>query len=153
QAVAPRPAAPRPVAAGASAAVAAGNGHLVGGAQGLVKNASGYPVEGLMVQLISQATSIRTTVYTNPLGHYEFPVLETGNYVLRIPRPLEFRPYRKDSVRIEGATHLPDIVVERVTNSEYLPPTPDILPQLTGAEWLANIPGTEQEKDAVVTTC
>ena len=153
QAVAPRPAAPRPVAAGASAAVAAGNARLTGGAQGVVKNASGFPVEGLMVQLISQKTSIRTTVYTNPAGHFEFPVLETGDYVLRVPRPLEFRPYRKDSVRIDGATHLPDIVVERVNNSEYLPPTPDILPQLTGAEWLANIPGTEQEKDAVVTTC
>ena len=57
QAAAPRPVAPRPVAAGASAAVAAGNAHLVGGAQGVVKDAKGFPVEGLMVQLISQKTS------------------------------------------------------------------------------------------------
>jgi hypothetical protein len=56
-------------------------------------------------------------------------------------------------VRVDGATAFPDIVVEKITESEYLPPTPDILPQLTGAEWLANIPGTQQEKDAVVGTC
>ena len=54
------------------------------------------------MQLISQKTSIRTTVYTRSSGRYEFPVLETGDYVLRLARPLEFRPYRKDSVRIDG---------------------------------------------------
>ena len=137
----------------ASTDVAAGKSPLRGGPQGVIKTANGYPVEGLMVQLISQKTSIRTTVYTDPIGRYEFPLLETGDYVLRLARPLEFRPYRNDSVHIEGATQLPAIVVERVTSSAYLPPTPDILPQLTGAEWLANIPGTEQEKDALVGTC
>src|SRR5436190_13087246 len=82
----------------ASTDIAAGKSPLRGGPQGVVKTATGYPVEGLMVQLISQKTSIRTTVYTDPIGHYEFPVLETGDYVLRLARPLEFRPYRNDSV-------------------------------------------------------
>jgi virginiamycin B lyase len=133
--------------------VATGNSYLRGGPQGVVKTARGYPVEGLMVQLISQKSSIRTTVYTNQQGRYEFPRMDSGDYVLRVVRPLEFRPYRRDSVRIDGATALPEIVVEKITESEYLPPTPDILPQLSGAEWLANIPGTQQEKDAVVGTC
>jgi len=124
-----------------------------GGPHGVVKNAKGFPIEGLMVQLISHQTSIRTTVYTNQQGEYNFPTLEQGDYVLRLARPLEFRPYRRDSVRIDGSTALPDIVVEKISESEYLSPTPDILPQLTGAEWLANIPGTQQEKDAVVGTC
>jgi hypothetical protein len=141
-----------PAAARGRSAPAA-NGRLQGGAYGVVKNAKGFPIEGLMVQLISQKTSIRTTVYTNQQGTYEFPVLDRGDYVLRLARPLEFRPYRKDSVHIDGRTALPEIVVEKVTESEYLPPTPDILPQLTGAEWLANMPGTQQEKDAVVGTC
>jgi virginiamycin B lyase len=141
-----------PAAARGRSAPAA-NGRLQGGAYGVVKNAKGFAIEGLMVQLISQKTSIRTTVYTNQQGTYEFPVLDRGDYVLRLARPLEFRQYRKDSVHIDGRTALPEIVVEKVTESEYLPPTPDILPQLTGAEWLANLPGTQQEKDAVVGTC
>ena len=45
-------------------------------------------------------------------GKYEFPPLETGDYVLRLARPLEFKPYRKDSVRIDGQTSLPEIVVD-----------------------------------------
>jgi streptogramin lyase len=145
------PAPPSPASANTRSAVA--STRLSGGAYGVVKTARGFPIEGLMVQLISHQTSIRTTVYTNQQGRYEFPRLERGDYVLRLARPLEFRPYRRDPVRIDGATALPDIVVEKITESEYLPPTPDILPQLTGAEWLANIPGTQREKDAVVGTC
>ena len=46
-----------------------------------------------------------------------------------------------------------DIIVERVADGDFLPPTPDILPQLTGAEWVANMPGTAREKKAFVTSC
>ena len=145
--------APRTLAGSVARSSTTSSASLRGGPHGVVKNTQGFPVEGLMVQLISHQTSIRTTVYTNELGRFEFPRLETGDYVLRLARPLEFRPYRQDSVRIDGPTALPDIVVHKVSNSAYLPPTADILPQLSGAEWLANMPGTEQEKDAVVTVC
>lgn len=126
---------------------------LRGGPKGLVKTAAGLPIGGLMVQLISQKTSIRTTVYTDETGRYEFPKLDAGDYVLRIARPLEFRRYQRDNVRINGATPLSDIVVERVSQSEFLPPTPDILPQLTGAEWVVNMPGSAYEKKTFVNTC
>ena len=67
------------------------------------------PVDGLMVQLISHKTSIRTTVYTNERGQFEFPKLESGDYVLRVPRPMEFRRYREgsgpDRRRDEAARH------------------------------------------------
>src|SRR5258707_11327705 len=76
---------------------------VLGGAHGLVRNAKGVPVEGVGIQLISQKTAIRTTVYTGEDGHFEFPKLETGLYTLRIPRPMEFKPYVKEAVRIEGA--------------------------------------------------
>jgi streptogramin lyase len=125
----------------------------LGGPAGIVKTSDGNPVGGLMVQLIAQKTSIRTTVYTNEQGRYAFPKLERGDYTLRIPRPLEFRRYKRASVHIDGPTALPEIVVERVTNGEFLPPNPDILPQLTGAEWVAITPGTIQEKEAFVNTC
>src|SRR5689334_24882398 len=60
---------------------------LLGGPKGVVKTSKGDPVEGMMVQLISQKNGVRTTVYTNDEGRYEFPKLETGAYTLRIARP------------------------------------------------------------------
>ena len=127
--------------------------NLLGGPRGTVRDSRGFPLEGIMVQLISQKNSIRTTVYTDPLGKYEFPKLDGGDYTLRIPRPLEYRRYQRDSVRIDGAAPLGEITLERLTDSEFLPPTPDILPQLTEAEWLANLPGTGQEKKTFINTC
>ncbi len=129
------------------------SGHrLLGGARGVVRSAKA-PLEGIMVQLISQKTSIRTTVYSNLEGRYEFPKLDSGLYTLRIAKPLEFHHYVKESVQIDGATQLQEIVLERVTDSEFLPPTPEILPQLTDAEWLYNIPGTGQEKRIFSNSC
>ena len=126
---------------------------LRGGPAGVVKTTEGYPVGGLMVQLISGRTSIRTTVYTDEQGRYEFPRLEADTYTLRLARPLEFRRYQRDDVRVDGQTPLADIIVERVTEGDFLPPDPDILPQLTGAEWVANMPGTAREKEAFVSSC
>src|SRR6058998_2615320 len=106
------------------------------GPHGVVRSAAGFPIEGMMVQLISQKTSMRTTVYTNELGNYEFPKLESGTYTLRTPRPLEFKRYVKESVRITGTDKFEDIVLEKVSNSEFLPPRPDIIAQLSDAELL-----------------
>jgi virginiamycin B lyase len=138
-----------------SAAGARTDGRL-GGPFGSVKTVlrgQEQPVDGLMVQLIAKRTSIRTTVYTNELGQFDFPKLESGEYVLRIPRPMEFHRYQVDPVRIDGATSLPDIVVERVSEGLFLPPTKEILAQLSGAEWLANMPGTAQEKRLFTNSC
>jgi virginiamycin B lyase len=118
----------------------------------MVKSSAGVPLEGILVQLIAP-NSVRTTVYSNEEGRFEFPRLQAGSYTLRIARPLEHLPFRRDSVRIDGATLLEDIVLERVSNSEYLPPTPEILGQLSGAEFLWNFPGTAQEKRAVNNSC
>lgn len=126
---------------------------LRGGPRGAVRTSKGFPPEGIMVQLISQKTSIRTTVYTNGLGQYEFPKLDSGNYMLRVPRPLEYKRYQKDLVVVNGATPLEDIILDRVSDSEFLPPTPEILSQLTDAEWLYNLPGTGQEKKIFSNSC
>ena len=111
-----------------------GSDLLKGGGHGIVKTSADLPIGGLMVQLISDSTSVRTTVYTDPLGRYEFPKLDTGQYTLRLARPIEFRNYSRRNVRIDGSTALADIVVDRVSTSEFVPPTPDILPQLSEAE-------------------
>jgi streptogramin lyase/mono/diheme cytochrome c family protein len=126
---------------------------VLGGARGTVRTVKGDPLEGIMVQLVSLKTAIRTTVYSNEEGRYEFPLLETGLYTLRIARPLEFKPYVKESIRIEGATQLEAIVLRRVSETEVLPPTPDILAQLTGAEWMLNLPSNGEEKRTFSLTC
>ena len=142
-------------AQGAPGAASAGSGRLRGGPTGIVKTVlrGSFPVDGLMVQLISHRTGIRTTVYTNEVGTYAFPGLETGDYVLRVARPMEFSRYQMDSVQIDGATRLPDIAMERITNGLFLPPTKDILSQLSGTEWLANMPGTAYEKRLFTNSC
>jgi virginiamycin B lyase len=126
---------------------------LSGGAKGTVRVASGDSPEGIMVQLIAP-NGVRTTVYTNADGNYEFPKMQAGDsYVLRIANPLEFKPYRRDSVQIDGSTKLDEIVLERISKKQLLPPTPEIEAQLSGDELLWNLPGTTEEKEALHSTC
>ena len=130
------------------------SGHkLLGGPRGVVRSNKGVSLEGIMVQLISQKSSIRTTVYSNDDGRYEFPKLEAGSYVLRIARPLEYHPFVREGVQISGPAQLEDIVLERVTEAELLPPFPAIAAQLTGAEWLLSLPGSGEDKRRLVVNC
>jgi virginiamycin B lyase len=127
-------------------------GNLRGGPEGTVHSTRGDALEGIMVQLIAP-NSVRTTVYSNQDGQYEFPKLPAGSYTLRIARPLQFLPYQRDAVKIDGASALDDIVLEPRYATDYLPPAPDILPQLTGSEWLWNLPGTAEEKYTFSRNC
>ncbi len=125
---------------------------LTGGANGTVRVASGDSPEGVMVQLIAP-NGVRTTVYTNEDGKYEFPKMQAGAYILRIANPLEFKPYRRDSVQIDGPTKLEEIVLERIAKTRALPATPEVEAQLSGEEILWNLPGTVEEKEALHNTC
>jgi virginiamycin B lyase len=139
--------------AGALHAWAQSPSKLLGGPNGLVRSAKGDLLEGIMVQLIAPKNAIRTTVYSNADGRYEFPKLQPGTYTLRIAQPREFHPYVKEKVAIDGATALDDITLTRVTGSEVLPPTPEIAAQMTGSEWLASLSGTGDEKKLLTTNC
>jgi streptogramin lyase/mono/diheme cytochrome c family protein len=125
---------------------------LSGGATGTVRVASGDSPEGVMVQLIAPS-GVRTTVYTNEEGKYEFPKMQAGSYILRIANPLEFKPYRRDSVQIDGPAKLEDIALERIAKTRALPATPEVESQLSGEEILWNLPGTVEEKEALHATC
>src|SRR5213593_2708875 len=130
------------------------SGHrLLGGPWGLVRSEKGYMLEGIGIQLIDPKTNIRTTVYTNEQGRYEFPKMPAGTYVLRVTRPLEFKPYEKEPVNIGAATRVEDITLARVSQTEFLPPTPDVLAQLSGLEWMMNLPGTGKEKRVFTLSC
>src|SRR5207244_6793964 len=65
----------------------------------------------------------------------------------------EFNPYSKVSVEINGPTQIEDITLSRVTNSELLPPYPEIAAQLTGSEWLLSLSGNGEDKKILTTYC
>ena len=148
---------------------------FLGGPKGVVRSSTGQTLEGIMVQLISRKSAIRTTVYSDEDGRYEFPKLEPGEYTLRIARPMEFRPYVKERVRISGADQLENIILTRFMDPEpltleetaaqlsasmpspvsraMLPPLEEIAAQLTGSEWLLNLPGTGEQKKLLTENC
>jgi virginiamycin B lyase len=124
-----------------------------GGPKGVVKSTHGDLLEGMMVQLIAKKSAIRTTVYTDANGRYEFPKLDDGAYTLRIAQPREFNPYVKEPVAISGATQLDDIVLERLTTSDLLPPTREVMAQMTGSEWLMSLSGSGEDKRLMTINC
>ena len=123
-----------------------------GGPTGVVRVASGDSPEGIGVQLVAP-NGVRTTVYTDDAGKFEFPKMQTGDYILRIPTPVPFKPYRRDGVSIDGATKLDEIVIERVGKSDNLPVSPELESQLSGAEILWNVAGTADEKATLQKNC
>src|SRR5207247_4757301 len=125
---------------------------LNGGATGVVRIKSGDSPEGVGVQLIAP-NGVRTTVYTDAAGKFEFPRMQAGAYTLRIPTPVPFKPFRRDSVSIEGAAKLEDIVLERIADSDNLPASPERESQLSSAELLGNGPGTAEEKATLQKNC
>ena len=130
-----------------------------GGARGAVRLTTGQPLEGIKVQLIAP-NAVRTTVFTGIDGQYEFPALQDGPYTLRIATPLPYKPYVREGVSITGAMSLDEIVLEPVPSATQpmilegaLPPTAEVMSQLSGAEWLWNLPGTIEEKSTFVKGC
>ncbi len=125
---------------------------LTGGATGVVRIKSGDSPEGVGVQIVAP-NGVRTTVYTNAAGKFEFPKMQAGSYTLRIATPVPFKPYRRDSVSIDGGAKLEDIVLERVADSDNLPASPELESQLSSAELLWNLPGTAEEKAMLQKNC
>ncbi len=112
------------------------------------------PLEGIMVQLRGTQSNITTTVYSDDTGRFEFPKLKPGTYSLRIARALEFKPFYKASITIDGAApKLDDIVLERVSAGEFVPPNWDTAAQLSGAELVWNVNGTAEEKRTFSYAC
>jgi streptogramin lyase/cytochrome c2 len=130
-----------------------------GGPTGVVRAASGQLLEGMKVQLIAP-NGVRTTVFTDAEGRYEFPKLQAGAYTLRIATPVSYQSHRRERVRVEGANRLSAIVLEPVPEARgdkelpgALPPVQAVISQLSGAEMLWNLPGTAHEKAAFARTC
>jgi len=96
-------------------------------------------MEGVLVSAKKAGSTVTVTVVSDEHGRYRFPSakLEPGQYTLRT---------RAVGYDLEGA-HQADVAGETTTTLDLkLRKTKNIVPQLTNAEWLQSIPGTEEQK-------
>src|SRR6202048_923840 len=115
---------------------------------GLVSSAEEATMEGVLVSATRAGSNITVTVVTGADGRYSFPAnrLEPGEYVLNVravgyeldqPQRIELKPIEPPEQK--GATQ--DL---RLAEAK------DVAAQLSNGEWLASIPGTDQQKDQLL---
>jgi streptogramin lyase len=96
-------------------------------------------LEGVLVSARKSDSSITVTVVSGKDGSYSFPArrLEPGQYSLRI-RAIGYDLDGPDQVTVAS---------DKATMADLtLRPVKDIASQLTNAEWLASMPGSDAEK-------
>jgi virginiamycin B lyase len=119
--------------AGSSAAQQAGpalTGKVVAGEGAL---------EGVLVSAKRSGSTVTITVVSDKDGRYSFPAarLEPGSYALRI---------RAVGFDLDGPGQVVVTADKTATADLALRKTQDIAPQLTNAEWLASMPGSDAQK-------
>jgi virginiamycin B lyase len=110
---------------------------------GHVTSAEEGPMEGVLVSAKRAGSTITFTVATDAQGRYVFPAtkLEPGPYALRV---------RAVGYDLDG----PATVEVRAQQSSVvdlrLRKTEDLASQLSNGEWLASVPGTDQQKTGLL---
>jgi virginiamycin B lyase len=115
---------------------------------GKVTSAEEGAMEGVLVTAKKAGSTIAITVVTDKDGHYSFPAsrLEPGNYAIKI---------RAIGYDLDGNDHA-QVAADKATNVDLkLTKTRNLSAQLTNAEWMQSMPGTPQQKDALLncTSC
>ncbi len=115
---------------------------------GTVTSAAEGAMEGVVVTAHKDGSVVSVSVMTDAKGHYSFPEnrLEPGHYALAI------RAVGYDL----AAPAAGDVASEQTTNVDLkLDKTKNLAGQLTNAEWMMSIPGTEAQKAALLdcTSC
>ena len=105
-------------------------------------------MEGVVVTAHKDGSIVSISVTTDAKGHYAFPEsrLEPGHYTL-VMRAVGYDLSKPATT---------DVVGESTSKVDLkLQPTKDLPDQLTNAEWMMSIPGTEQQKSALLdcTSC
>src|SRR5882672_5889436 len=115
------------------------NARLATALAGKVSSEAEPAMEGVLVRAKSAGSPVSITVVTNRNGEYSFPASR-----------LSPRTYNLDIRAVGYDLDIP--VVVEVTSGETahadvkLVPTKNLSAQLTSAEWLLSIPGTEEQK-------
>src|SRR5271169_711256 len=107
---------------------------------GRVTSAAEGPMEGVLVRAKGEGKTISFTIVTDHDGRYSFPAsrLMPGTYKIDI-RAVGYDLASPASVEVAaGVTHREDLKLVKIK---------DLIPQLTSAEWLLSVPGTEAQKN------
>jgi virginiamycin B lyase len=114
--------------------------HAPPGLTGLVRSDAEGPMEGVLVRAKGQGKTISVTVVTDHAGRYSFPAsrLAAGKFDIDI-RAVGYDLAAPVSVEVTAGTAR--------TADLKLVKTKDLVPQLTSAEWLLSVPGTEAQKN------
>ena len=126
-----------------TAALGANVAHAEAGLAGQVTGPDG-PMEGVLVTAKKAGSTVSYTVASDAKGHYGFPAgkIEAGDYSLRI---------RATGFDLEGAGK--DGALKTTIDGQNpstadlkLAKTKNLASQLTNAEWLMSMPGTDDQK-------
>jgi streptogramin lyase len=111
--------------------------------KGEVSSAAEGKMEGVLVSAQRGGSPITISVVSDEQGRYQFPrkKLGAGDYALRI-RAIGYDPEKPLAVKVR------DDKPARL--NIRLKSTGDLAAQLTNAEWMSSVPGTPQEKRALL---
>jgi streptogramin lyase len=111
---------------------------------GLVSSADEPAMEGVLVSATRAGSNITVTVVTGADGRYSFPQdhLAPGQYALAV-RAVGYELDQPGKIEI-GATEA--AVAKPATANLALRKAGDLAAQLSNGEWMASIPGTDQQK-------
>src|SRR5579883_486924 len=107
---------------------------------GQVSSAKEGLMEGVVISAKKAGSTITVSVVTDEKGRYSFPAdrLEPGHYTLGA---------RAAGYDIDGSTAAADVVAEQAVTADIkLKPTKNLPGQLTNAEWMMSMPGTDEQK-------
>jgi streptogramin lyase len=101
------------------------------------------PMEGVLVSARRDGASVTVTVATDQAGRYSFPAsrLEPGHYSLRI---------RAVGYDLDGRVTGEVAAQKTATVDLKLRKTEDLASQLSNGEWIASVPGTDQQKTGLL---
>jgi streptogramin lyase len=125
----------------AGAALLAVPAFAAGGAalQGSVTSAEEGAMEGVVVTAKAAGSTVAVSVVTDKTGHYSFPAarLAAGHYMIQI---------RAVGYDLDGAG-VADVAAGKAATADLkLKKTKNLAAQLTNAEWLMSMPGTDDQK-------
>src|SRR6266581_1452593 len=106
---------------------------------GRVSSAEEGAMEGVLVSAKKAGSTITITVVSDAQGRYRFPTgkLEPGSYALRI---------RAVGYDLDGPGAADVAANKTATLDLKLKKTSDLAAQLSNGEWMASVPGTDQQK-------
>jgi streptogramin lyase len=109
---------------------------------GHVTSAEEGAMEGVLISAKRDGGTITTTVVSDANGYYKFPVsrMQPGRYALRI---------RAAGYDLENQAGLEIAAGKNVTADLKLRKAADMAAQLSNAEWLASLPGSEAQKASI----